>query len=347
MSTVSTLEHLCLVQLAIAVCNNLEIRKLHSSILSSFIDSNVWEPFVYEKLSRHATLVVSKKVMCFIKPICLEIAMWKTNHFEILGHDIHKPINFSWNYMGTIDHLETAKHLVRSQNFTIPQRFTIACYYCMATDAKKLWKIASESEKRTLTKLANYKEEVYYKSSTEVHSRLIPGNMILRFWIKWLKMGAEDESQCEFLYCSLLWDRYIPVLSHILQKLPSEKALSFLEGRIKWNYRINNNERIYLSSLNLEQKKEFFKTCPFEILIVYLQWPLQTEFIRMADHLWSYLTEKNFLDVLFIIVNEKINKKWKDFNYFQLIAEFWHRSPDKFKEYVAKSKFFPCFKIYL
>ncbi|GFT46116.1 uncharacterized protein NPIL_647901 [Nephila pilipes] len=348
MSMVPTLNHLCLVQVAVLVCNSPEVKELGTTIVSCFTDNNDWEPLVLEKLSRYELpKVCQKNLIPFIKPICFEIIMWKTNHFEILGRDVHKPIHFCWDSMGTINHFETAKRLVHSQNFTAIQRFTMTCYYCMVNEAQRLWKKASAIEKEILIKSSAYKNRVYRSSLKKVHSQLIPGNQVLRFWINGLQQGSADETRYELFHCSLLWDRKMPVLGHMLQRLPSEETLNLLAGRIRRNNRINSNERIYLSNLNVEQKKEFLKREAFEVLRMYLQWPLQSQFLKMADSLWVYITERNFLELLLFILDEKIEKKWEDFNYVNLLLEFWSRSPNRFKEYVEQSPFSSRFETYI
>ncbi|GFT64552.1 uncharacterized protein TNCV_649461 [Trichonephila clavipes] len=81
-----------------------------------------------------------------------------------------------------------------------------------------------------------------------------------------------------------------------------------------------------------EDRKAVFKTSCLQILQLLLDWPLQGEFLNAAEHLLPYFTEIDFIVILNIIVYERILLHRKDFNYIDLLKEFWSLSPSHLKE---------------
>ncbi|GFW76128.1 hypothetical protein TNCV_2057751 [Trichonephila clavipes] len=88
----------------------------------------------------------------------------------------------------------------------------------------------------------------------------------------------------------------------LLQKITLQRDLNLLINTIKINRRISNNERICLFNLNNIQQDEFFLREPLLILKVLLQWPLQSQFLEVADRLWAHLKEADFVEILSTIL---------------------------------------------
>ncbi|GFR01141.1 uncharacterized protein TNCT_238111 [Trichonephila clavata] len=88
----------------------------------------------------------------------------------------------------------------------------------------------------------------------------------------------------------------------------------------------------YISHMRDEEKKRVFKSCFFYILLPLLDWPLQCEFLKAAEHLLPYFTESYFLLMLDLIIYERIMMRRKDFNYIDLLKGFWSLSPSSLKE---------------
>ncbi|GFY39511.1 uncharacterized protein TNIN_315361 [Trichonephila inaurata madagascariensis] len=91
----------------------------------------------------------------------------------------------------------------------------------------------------------------------------------------------------------------------------------------------------YLSHLKDYEREAIFKYYGFKILRMYfLEWPLQSKFLSAAEQLLPHLNEEDFCDLLKIIVYERIMLGWEDFNYIDLLKEFWSLSPLHLKEYI-------------
>ncbi|GFT49938.1 hypothetical protein NPIL_539251 [Nephila pilipes] len=67
----------------------------------------------------------------------------------------------------------------------------------------------------------------------------------------------------------------------------------------------------------------------------------------MSDRIFSFLTEREFLQFLLEMISDKIGWDWMDCDYVELLNELWNRNPVLFKQYVESSEFFDILKIAL
>lgn len=82
--------------------------------------------------------MLKSKLLCFIKPIGLQLLVW----IDYLGHEFYfdeVPFKVHWSPLGTIDRAKTAEMLVRDENIDLHTRFEIACRFCLESDISKLW----------------------------------------------------------------------------------------------------------------------------------------------------------------------------------------------------------------
>ncbi|GBL83091.1 hypothetical protein AVEN_165315-1 [Araneus ventricosus] len=63
-----------------------------------------------------------------------------------------------------------------------------------------------------------------------------------------------------------------------------------------------------------------------------LKWPFQSLFVEMAMHLCNKMDIHHFEVVFRSILDNCIIKGLKDFDYKELLEEFWHLTPAAFKE---------------
>ncbi|GFT62519.1 uncharacterized protein NPIL_339501 [Nephila pilipes] len=90
----------------------------------------------------------------------------------------------------------------------------------------------------------------------------------------------------------------------------------------------------FLSRMGDDKKEEIFKTYPLKVLLYFLDWPFQGQFLEAAKHLLPYFKENDFRDILIVILYERIAFDRKDFNYNRLLKEFWSMSPDILKQFI-------------
>ncbi|GIX88151.1 RNase H domain-containing protein [Caerostris extrusa] len=58
---------------------------------------------------------------------------------------------------------------------------------------------------------------------------------------------------------------------------------------------------------------------PFITLRCFLDWPLQTVFMNVANRMWNYLSEEDFCVMLRYILFDRIFRESRDFNYVDLL----------------------------
>ncbi|GFQ98220.1 hypothetical protein TNCT_253341 [Trichonephila clavata] len=136
MNFIHSLEHLALSKVAVEIYTSPEVREYERKLVQPFYYTYnaFWEPFVWEKVSSWVPFeVIQDKIVGAIKPLSNELLMWKADHCKILGPNAEEKISFCWKPEGTIDRLETAKSLIHDKDFTIGQRFILACYYWLKT----------------------------------------------------------------------------------------------------------------------------------------------------------------------------------------------------------------------
>ncbi|GFQ70735.1 uncharacterized protein TNCT_369511 [Trichonephila clavata] len=89
----------------------------------------------------------------------------------------------------------------------------------------------------------------------------------------------------------------------------------------------------YMSHLSEYSKSRIFANSAFKLLQVYfLDWPLQSAFLKGEEILLPIFRDKEFLDMLNFIIYERIMLGRKDFGYIDLLKGFWSLSPLKIRE---------------
>ncbi|GFX55648.1 hypothetical protein TNCV_269361 [Trichonephila clavipes] len=159
----------------------------------------------------------------------------------------------------------------------------------------------------------------------------------LNKWIEWVKEGVTEEGLCYFYCYAISAVEHIPMQSSLLKKANQRLTLNLLEEKLIKNGRLNDMECICLFNLDVKEQGEFYKTNPFHLLMVFLQWPLQNLFLKMADRLWIHLKRVDFNALLYAI-RHKINNDWRDFDYKDLLKNFCTRSPYHFRDCDHKSE---------
>ncbi|GFQ88381.1 uncharacterized protein TNCT_392401 [Trichonephila clavata] len=325
---VPSLQQFAVVKVAVAVYTNHEVmefeKKLRLTKRAFFnADFKTWEPFMRQKVSSlPLPTAFRERVLTLMMPLSFEYWMWRYNHDEFCNNDLYSN-HIVWNSFGMIDRFKTAERLIRCQDFTTHQRDTLA--YCYGRRDNVLeWK----------EDISFGGKFVSHSSIDSCYAELCPEPL----YSLSVEMNRHKNMRrlSKGLACFLKSD-------DLLQKLTSLEDLKLLIRRIKRNRRICNNERICLFNLDIIQQEEFFMREPLLILKVLLQWPLQTQFLEVADRLWAHLKEDDFVEILNTILC-KIKRGWRDFDYMDLLVNFWLQSPSHFQKYAINSPYFPYFR---
>ncbi|GFR10019.1 uncharacterized protein TNCT_164881 [Trichonephila clavata] len=307
-----------------------------SRLQNRILDYMKWKSFITKKLSSiflpHS---LEKDLLAFICRISLEARNWVKAHAEILRSSVDLfSSNLQWKSHGKINKEQTAKSLIRNMELSIRERYALASFYCFKDEALKLWNKMTWGEKY----LVGYD----YPS--------------LGVWNKWMKgVSAID---WDILADYTLWRAphdlprnrlwkfffFLGVRSSFT-KLSQEKKLQWLDNCFKEEIYDLDEFHFCLSYLDAHEKENIFKKYPFHVLLYFLDWPLQDEFLEVADLMWSYLTERMFFHVLHFIIYEKIIREWSEYNYFYLLKKFWYGSPIHLKECIQSKKIYEALMI--
>ncbi|GFU26252.1 uncharacterized protein NPIL_266591 [Nephila pilipes] len=338
MNSVPSLQHMTLVKISVSIINNPQVREYAGNC------SRLWD-----KDYRHCCIcysdgrkrifrqimsslpipeVLQEKILHVIQPMHCEFQRWRHKNIAIFRVDFGQLNNICWNFLGAIDYTETAKILVRSEDFTFPQLFPVACTHWLADDLKRMWRAASTSDKKTLRR--NIETQYNYG----VHIGLEIG---MKQWIKWLEDGAVQGRLFSYVGDLIYLSRFIPPPIEIFQSLQPAVAKS-LRRRILSVHFDTSIGRDFFSKMDATLRMELFKEEPYSALAMFLCWPLQTEFLELASHLYPFLNGYTFTELIHTIISDECAPYVTCFDYKNILNSFWSQSPDALKREAKMSR---------
>ncbi|GFT59359.1 uncharacterized protein NPIL_132351 [Nephila pilipes] len=311
---VPSLEHIALVKVAVALYNSAEVTRLETEHLPLCkTPDEEWKILIRSKVSNsELPTVLQEKVINLLKPLSLEFCRWQSNN-QFIPKRVHRPIYMHWRSVGTIDGFETAKRLLLCRDLTFNERFFMACHYWMKKVVVKMWKKASATERINLVRLVSDSENT-----------LSPTYFVLQRWFDWLKEGSHRSPST---YSLIMCGAHLPIKSLVWQEWPSDLFVSYLAARICEHP--SDDDRIYISNLDIRLQQMLFKKKPFATLKMFLEWPLTTKFMEMIGQLRDYLTPNELKDLLELITT-KIETNWKHFDYVSLLKDLKQQNPHHF-----------------
>ncbi|GFT45141.1 uncharacterized protein NPIL_96651 [Nephila pilipes] len=104
------------------------------------------------------------------------------------------------------------------------------------------------------------------------------------------------------------------------------------------NCKIIDYEDFHFCFMRLKpnERYDILRTYSYDILEYFLDWPLQNEFLEVADRMWSYISPHDFIKIFHFIIYQRIMIGWEDYDYIHLLKEFWKLSPANLKEKVME-----------
>ncbi|GFT57165.1 uncharacterized protein NPIL_221731 [Nephila pilipes] len=281
-----------------------------------------WNNLILEKIS---SLSIPKpfhnELLTLVRCIRLEIKKWMLKHSRILRCS-EELISFQWKSSGKINYEETAKALIRNEKLDIRTRYALTSFYYLKDDASFLWNKMTRDEKKffsdDLTSLRIWNPSLERISPFEF-------NKIARL-IMWFDNDIRGDRTPWYS------DNYLG-LRTLFPKLSMEKKIEWLRYSVKMQSIDNEDLLFCLAHLGANDEKEnLFREYPCQILAYFLDWPLQSEFLEVAEGMWSFVSGRIFFFLLHFIIYERIVKEWNDYDYFHLLREFWRQSPIHLKE---------------
>ncbi|GFU42700.1 uncharacterized protein NPIL_646751 [Nephila pilipes] len=268
-----------------------------------------WEDLVEKKISSFSLPpMLQSEFFDIIRSVTAEIDQWIKDHHRVLFHYLHEERSvycyFQWNSLGKIDREETARTLLTIEGLHPEDYFYVAINYGFM-------------------------------------------DQLLTFMYGRTPEKLVDCSNC----AGLMWEDFPTkrdLMSMALTNSSFQSLASQLDSPLRTrdeNLEIINSvmSRIYiqyeefllcLSKISDDEKEIIFIQYPLKILMYFLDWPLQSEFLETAERLLPYLTVDDFRDTLKVILYERILLGRKDFHYIDLLKEFWSMIPQPFKQLI-------------
>ncbi|GFT08413.1 hypothetical protein NPIL_694211 [Nephila pilipes] len=305
MNSVPSLEYMNLVKISVSIINNPQVRDYagncnrlwnkdyrHCCICYSKGRKRIFRQIMS---SLPIPEVLQEKILHVIQPMHCEFQRWRHKYIAIFREDFGQLSDICWNFLGAIDYMETAKILVRSEDFTFPQLFPVACTHWLADDLQRMWRAASTSDKETLKR--NVAAQYNYGVQFEFEYGL-------KQWIHWLEDGADQGSLFSYVGDLIYLSLFIPPPIEIFQNLMPVDAKS-LRRRILSVHHDTSIGRDFFSKMDAALRMEFFKEQPYSALDMFLRWPLQTDFLELASHLYPFLNGYTFNEFIHSMISEE------------------------------------------
>ncbi|GFS79549.1 uncharacterized protein NPIL_211751 [Nephila pilipes] len=249
-----------------------------------------WEELVNKKIS---LLPRSSQPELFgvIRFVSAEIDRWIKDHSLIWRNSAEiaraSQCDFDWNCLGRIDRIKTARMLIKNESLRIEDRYILALHYDLVDDMP-----ASEIGKLECEKIAE----------RHVADLGFTTFWITRFW------------KSEFNYIES---------RNCFTKSSSDIRLFYLIEALSRKCMQYEDFLFFLSKMDNYERTKVFDACAVDILVYFLDWPLQRNFIHAAKRLLPYFKRRDSRHILDLILYERIMLGRKEFDYISLLKEFW------------------------
>lgn len=335
---IPTLRNITIANFALYLYYNSQTYKLESKYKTYLylLPEEKWEPLIKQKLPpTEYTAILRDEITAAIRPISFELGQWYKAHRHIFREEFPQRFTVICKSDGTVEQLKTADLLIQSQYLKLETRFVLACQYWNWDAILEFWNTLPAFEQ----------DNIRQKYAEEVTNAIKPIQNVA-IWLQML--GCRNHTQscsCRSWSLSLfrgnvtIWNRTFeqipPFYKQIILKRLFLYCVSIPIGR-RCLSRMNANERAYVLQLH-----------PYQVLRIYLFWPLQPLFIDDAPKVMDKLSNTSLLHLIHILICQKILPGWRDSNYVDLLRKFWRESHVCCKEYVMKDQIFEILTIIL
>ncbi|GFY44917.1 uncharacterized protein TNIN_262701 [Trichonephila inaurata madagascariensis] len=268
-----------------------------------------WEILVDQKLTTLSLPNIFKKeVMSLVRLVLIESYKWLRDHKTTIESTNKLQKHFHWTQDNKIDRYKTAKAIIADDNIDNRYRFLLASHYCFQEDVLSIWKILDDAQK-------NFFQEYDFN--------------IVQIWVNWALYGWDINWEEIARVCRFGLQRYFP-------KLEREKRLQHLMfyGRGIWND--YHELQFCLSILDQNEKNEILKKCAFQVIEVFLDWPVHGKLLDVVELLWPYLSEQNFREFFDVILCQKSLFNWIGYDYITLVKKLYIRVPFERRKVIEK-----------
>ncbi|GFV54212.1 uncharacterized protein TNCV_2163041 [Trichonephila clavipes] len=318
-----SLKDIILVKLVAAFINDSETREI-----ISLTEDEIWKKFIRKRTNFDIPLSLQEDIIAFIKPIQTEVSYWMDDHEEMLPLDQKLSLKFCFNADGTVDRVKTADLLIGSKLLDAKTRFVLACQYWSDWDVLMFFYSLPNSTRLQI--MLKYSTPNEYLEEYEEN---------VKHWIDNYRdkriVKSKSHGWCNYYFN---WTN-VSLQSRLLDDLSEEERQSILDDAFENTVNMQLGG-FCLSRMSVEHREQFLILFPMKVLWIYLLWPYHHFFMDAVDKVWDRLPGNHFYFLLHIIICQKIVALWKDFDYVNLLREFWYKSPDRLKYSVEGSHIF-------
>ncbi|CAL1300458.1 unnamed protein product, partial [Larinioides sclopetarius] len=291
-----SLQHLATVRLALTVYNDdimhfldqLDLRKDYKVVdpYNFNIKEERWVKNSIQKARKKLCKCLPKSllntVLHILQPIVEDINFWARDHFDIIEHieKSHYKNIICWGSSGIIDRRKTAEQLIKMENIDKRMRFYMACIYFRKNDVLNLCQSMTTDERKNM---------LHINSNTAVNYwigrlRKYPNPSWTEGALKYLSIATSGLDPLRRIRLSSFFSKLKCTL-----KIPFFRILSQTRGhiddlRLCYNL-LNENERAVV--LRIPSMKK-------DLLLCYLDWPLQSLFLDAIKQMKNYLNCYSF-----------------------------------------------------
>ncbi|GFT74389.1 uncharacterized protein NPIL_282991 [Nephila pilipes] len=279
----------------------------------SILPFSKWEELVEKKISMSILPpMLRSELLDVIRSVAAEADRWLKEHFPIslrsCEQEQYAQSCFQWSSLGKINRLKTAKTLLTNPRLHIDYLYSIAKHYDLMENTL--------SHRNTNLMCPNFMEG----DEASRRSRSGAGAICEKFF---------EKSTLKYI----AWPDYFA-------KSAPDQYLQYIQKVMSENYIEYEDLLFCLSHISEDEREIIFKKYALRILMYFLDWPLQSEFLYAAKHLLPYFTGNNFRDILTVILYERIMLGRKDFNYISLLKEFWAISPLLLRRFIETNSIY-------
>ncbi|GFS78382.1 uncharacterized protein NPIL_132911 [Nephila pilipes] len=265
------------------------------------------------------------EIIAAIRPISFEVHQFWVDHRVLLPDSFY----FYCKLYGTVDRMRTAKFLICSEPLDLEIRFVLACQYLSSEDTDLFWQELPPS----------FQTYIFQKYTSERLFATPHEKNVVRWKELFLrKRGFRPVDNRGLLFKPI--GTVMTLCNPVLDSLgPDDRHSMFLDA-FDASARNIPMGRLCLYRMNANERESLLHSHPYQVLRIFLFCPLQPCFVETANGVWDIISNDCFMFLLHIMICQKILSKWNDFDYVLLLKQFWWKSPQRCRDYVAETRIY-------
>ncbi|GFS62400.1 uncharacterized protein TNIN_434341 [Trichonephila inaurata madagascariensis] len=284
-----------------------------------------WKTFIKSEISKtNIPLTLVKEIIVLMKPLALEIHNWMVDHNGIFTEEQEHSLEFCFNPDGTLNRVKTAELLIYSKRLDVQTRFVLACQYWSSSDIGNFFVYLPRSSKEQILRKYLVANENWNEHEVNV-----------RQWINLYNFEPQSRDWPDILQnCT-----DVSLQSRLLDYYSEEARKSLLDIVFEYTEKMHVG-RFCVSRMSVDHREKLLTSFPLKVLRVYLFRPYHHFFLDAANKVWNHLPGNHFTCLLHIIICQKILAFWEDYDYVNLLRQFWYSSPKHLKQFVERTEIF-------